>query len=117
MLRGKLRPDRPTSTGHLGPSMMKVMLQLDNPTEGSSADDRNIATLPISCTKGSGWGRTNAGYGLEEFLELRTVTVTNPEIFASALRSKVQDGVQNGDENGVQNAAQNGAQNGQAWQF
>ena len=91
---------------------MKVMLTQDTLAECGSADNMNIATLPISCTKGSGWGRTNAGYGLEEFLELRTVTITNPEIFAAALRSKVQNGDATGVENGLQNGVQHGAQNG-----
>lgn len=33
----------------------------------------------------SGWGRQNGSHGLEEFLELRTVTVTNPAEFAAGM--------------------------------
>lgn len=41
------------------------------------------ASLALGLSKGSGWAKQNAGYGLEEFLEVRTVTVTDPVEFAA----------------------------------
>lgn len=32
------------------------------------------ATAPQGGVKGSGWGRQNAGYGLEEYYQLKTIT-------------------------------------------
>lgn len=36
------------------------------------------ATLAVGLSKASGWVKQNGSYGLDEFLELRTVTVTDP---------------------------------------
>ena len=40
------------------------------------------ATFPIGGTKGSGWGRNNSQYGIEEFLQLKTISLnfTNKEV-------------------------------------
>ena len=35
----------------------------------------NIATFPIGGTKGSGWGRNNSQYGIEEFVQLKTISL------------------------------------------
>ncbi|KIX03804.1 uncharacterized protein Z518_07357 [Rhinocladiella mackenziei CBS 650.93] len=49
---------------------------------GTGTDE---ATLAIGVSKASGWGRQNGNYGLDEFLELRTVTVTSPAEFAAGM--------------------------------
>ena len=41
------------------------------------------ASLALGLSKGSGWAKQNGGYGLEEFLEVRTVTITDPAEFAA----------------------------------
>jgi acyl-CoA reductase-like NAD-dependent aldehyde dehydrogenase len=41
---------------------------------GATAFDES--TLPLGGAKNSGWGRTNGGWGLEEFSELKLVTVS-----------------------------------------
>lgn len=33
------------------------------------------ATFPIGGTKGSGWGRNNSQYGIEEFVQLKTISL------------------------------------------
>lgn len=40
------------------------------------------ATFPIGGTKGSGWGRNNSQYGIEEFVQLKTISLnfTNKEV-------------------------------------
>ncbi|EXJ63279.1 uncharacterized protein A1O5_11600 [Cladophialophora psammophila CBS 110553] len=48
------------------------------------------ATLSIGLTKASGWAKQNGGYGLDEFLELRTITVTDPVEFAAGMARKAQ---------------------------
>ncbi|KEF53097.1 uncharacterized protein A1O9_11005 [Exophiala aquamarina CBS 119918] len=49
---------------------------------GTGTDE---ATLPIGLSKSSGWGRQNGSEGLEQFLELRTVLLTNPAEFSSGM--------------------------------
>lgn len=34
-----------------------------------------LATFPIGGTKGSGWGRNNSQFGIEEFIQLKTVSL------------------------------------------
>jgi acyl-CoA reductase-like NAD-dependent aldehyde dehydrogenase len=34
-----------------------------------------IATFPIGGTKGSGWGRNNSQFGIEEFVKLKTISL------------------------------------------
>jgi acyl-CoA reductase-like NAD-dependent aldehyde dehydrogenase len=45
------------------------------------------ATLPVGVSKSSGWGRHNGSHGLEEFLELRTITVTDAEEFTAGMKA------------------------------
>jgi acyl-CoA reductase-like NAD-dependent aldehyde dehydrogenase len=50
------------------------------------------ATLGIGLSKASGWVKQNGSYGLDEFLELRTVTVTDPAEFAAGMaQAQAQD--------------------------
>ncbi|KIX97418.1 uncharacterized protein Z520_06870 [Fonsecaea multimorphosa CBS 102226] len=48
------------------------------------------ATLAVGLSKGSGWAKQNGGYGLDEFLELRTITVTDPVEFAAGMAAMAQ---------------------------
>ncbi len=43
------------------------------------------ATLGVGLSKASGWVKQNGSYGLDEFLELRTVTVTDPAEWAAGM--------------------------------
>lgn len=49
---------------------------------GTGTDE---ATLPVGLSKASGWGRQNGSYGLDQFLEIRTVTITDPVEFAAGM--------------------------------
>ncbi|KIW90911.1 uncharacterized protein Z519_08694 [Cladophialophora bantiana CBS 173.52] len=48
------------------------------------------ATLSVGLTKASGWAKQNGSYGLDEFLELRTITVTDPVEFAAGMAQMAQ---------------------------
>jgi acyl-CoA reductase-like NAD-dependent aldehyde dehydrogenase len=41
----------------------------------NSLTAHNEATFPIGGTKGSGWGRNNSLYGIEEFVQLKTISL------------------------------------------
>jgi len=43
----------------------------------------NAATIPVGGEKASGWGRSNAMWGLNEYLTLKTVTINmkEPELY------------------------------------
>ena len=69
------------------PRALKIAKRLEvgathiNWPNGTGHDE---ASLALGLSKGSGWGKQNQGYGLEEFLEIRTVTITDPAEFAAA---------------------------------
>ncbi|OQV10699.1 hypothetical protein CLAIMM_14662 [Cladophialophora immunda] len=54
---------------------------------GTGTDE---ATLAVGLSKASGWAKQNGGYGLDEFLELRTITVTDPAEFAAGMAQMAQ---------------------------
>ena len=67
---------------------MKVASQIEvgqchvNFPMGTGMDE---ATMGVGLSKASGWVKQNGSYGLDEFLELRTVTVTDPVEFAKGM--------------------------------
>ena len=40
-----------------------------------SSSNLLLATFPIGGTKGSGWGRNNSQFGIEEFVQLKVISL------------------------------------------
>ena len=38
--------------------------------------DSFLATLPVGGEKGSGWGRSNANWGMAEFMTFKLITIS-----------------------------------------